>query len=165
MLYEGGVRVPYIFRMPGRISAGATCEQPINSVDLYPTLLELAGATPPEGYLLDGVSYLALLTSGGTARLDRDALFWHFPGYLGAGPGSWRTTPAAAIRAGDWKLIEFFETGKLELYNLRVDVSEKIDMARAMPDRVRALHERLLTWRKQIGAPMPTPNSAAASKG
>jgi arylsulfatase A-like enzyme len=159
MLYEGGVRVPYIFRMPGRISVGTTCDQPINSVDLYPTLLELAGNTPPERYPLDGVSYLGLLTAGGTGKLDRDAVFWHFPGYLGAGAGSWRTTPAGSIRAGDWKLIEFFETGKLELYNLRDDPGEKNDLARAMPERVRALHERLLAWRKQVGAPMPGPNS------
>jgi arylsulfatase A-like enzyme len=160
MLYEGGVRVPYIFRMPGRISAGTTCGQPINSVDLYPTLLELAGAAPPEGYPLDGTSYVAPLTTGGTAKLDREALFWHFPGYLGAGAGSWRTTPAGSIRAGDWKLIEFFETGKIELYNLHDDPSEKTDLARAMPDRAQTLHARLLAWRKQVGAPMPTPNRA-----
>jgi arylsulfatase A-like enzyme len=164
MLYEGGVRVPYIFRMPGRISAGTTCDQPINSIDLYPTLLDLAGSTPPEGYPLDGVSYLSLLSTGGTGKLDRDAIFWHFPGYLGAAAGSWRTTPAGSIRAGDWKLIEFFETKKLELYNLRDDLGERNDLARAMPERVRALHERLLAWRKVVGAPMPGPNPLAGKR-
>ena len=158
MLYEGGVRVAYVFRMPGKVAAGTTCNEPINSVDLYPTLLELAGGEAPEGYPLDGVSYLGLLTTGGQAKRDRDAIYWHFPGYLGAGPGSWRTTPAGSIRAGDWKLIEFFETGKLELYNLRDDLSEKHDLAAAMPDRVKALHERVLAWRKQVGAPMPGRN-------
>jgi arylsulfatase A-like enzyme len=158
MLYEGGVRVPYIFRWPGTIAPGTTCAEPINSVDLYPTLLEVAGAKRPEGYPLDGSSYVALLTSGGQGSLDRDALFWHFPGYLGAGPGAWRTTPAGSIRAGDWKLIEFFETGKRELYNLRDDPSEKTDLAARMPDRASALYARLLQWRKAVNAPMPTAN-------
>jgi arylsulfatase A-like enzyme len=158
MLYEGGIRIPYIFRWPGTISSGTTCSEPINSVDLYPTLLAVAGSKPPEGYLLDGTSYLGLLTGGGQGKLDRDAIFWHFPGYLGAGAGSWRTTPAGAIRAGDWKLVEFFETGKRELYNLRDDLGEKNDLAATMPDRVNALYARLLAWRKAVGAPMPTPN-------
>jgi arylsulfatase A-like enzyme len=165
MLYEGGVRVAYVFRMPGKVAAGTTCSEPINSVDLYPTLLELAGGKPPEGYALDGVSYLGLLTSGGQSKLDREAIYWHFPGYLGAGPGAWRTTPAGSIRAGDWKLIEFFETGKLELYNLRDDLGEKANLAGARPDRVQALHARLVAWRKQVGAPMPAPNAAGAKVG
>jgi arylsulfatase A-like enzyme len=158
MLYEGGVRVPYIFRWPGTIAAGTTCFEPINSVDLYPTLLEVAGAKRPEGYPLDGSSYVSLLTSGGQGSLDRDALFWHFPGYLGAGPGAWRTTPAGSIRSGDWKLIEFFETGKRELYNLRDDPGEKTDLAARMPDRASALYARLLQWRKAVNAPMPAAN-------
>jgi len=80
MFYEGGIRVPYIFRWPGRIEAGSTSSEPINSVDLYPTLLELAGAAAPTNYPLDGTSYLALLSGG--ARANRPPLFWHFPGYL-----------------------------------------------------------------------------------
>ena len=118
MLYDGGIRVPYIFRWPGKIPAGTVCDQPINSVDLYPTLLEVAGAEPPPNYPLDGVSYWKLLASGGKAALSRDAIFWHFPGYLGAGAGSWRTTPAGAIRSGDWKLQEFFEDGRLRALQL-----------------------------------------------
>ncbi|MBX6314212.1 MAG: sulfatase, partial [Isosphaeraceae bacterium] len=155
MLYEGGIRVPYLFRWPGTIPPGTTCAEPINSVDLYPTLLALAGSKAPEGYTLDGVSYLGLLR-GDESKLNRDALFWHFPGYLGAGQGGWRTTPAGAIRAGNWKLLEFFETGKLELYNLRDDLGETNDLAATMPDRVKELHTKLLAWRRAIGAPMPT---------
>jgi arylsulfatase A-like enzyme len=130
-------------------------------VDLYPTLLELTGTKADSGYTLDGVSYLSLLT-GSAGRLDRGAIYWHFPGYLGAGEGGWRTTPAGAIRAADWKLIEFFETGTLELYNLRDDLSETTDLAKQMPDRVEALHAMLRSWRKAVGAPMPTPNHADA---
>lgn len=159
MLYEGGVRVPYIFRWPARIETGTTCETPINSVDLYPTLLEVAGAQPPADYPLDGLSYAKLLTGGGKGELKRDAIYWHFPGYLGQGQGHWRTTPAGAIRSGDWKLIEFFEDNRVELYNLREDVGETKNLADAMPDKARELAARLHDWRRRIKAPMPTPNT------
>jgi arylsulfatase A-like enzyme len=160
MLYEGGVRVPYVFRWPGTIPSAATCDQPINSVDLYPTLLQLAGAQSPADYPLDGASYVALLTSGGKATLDREAIFWHFPGYLGAGAGEWRTTPAGAIRMGDFKLIEFFEDGRRELYNLRDDLGEKKNLAADMPDTTKELHDRLAAWRERVGAKMPTSRPA-----
>jgi arylsulfatase A-like enzyme len=157
-LYEGGIRIPYLVRWPGKIATGTKCDTPINSVDLYPTLLEVAGASPPAGYPLDGTSYLKLLTSDGKATLDREAIYWHFPGYLGAGENQWRTTPAGAIRSGDWKLVEFFEDGRLELYNLKDDIGEQHNLANQMPDRVKQLHGQLVAWRKQIGAKMPTPN-------
>ncbi|MBN1342892.1 MAG: sulfatase [Phycisphaerae bacterium] len=158
MLYEGGIRVPYVFLWPGRIARGAVCEEPINSVDLYPTLLELAGAEPPRSYPLDGTSYASLLTHGGKGGKGRGPLFWHFPGYLGSGGNTWRTTPVGVIRSGDWKLMEFFEDGRLELYDLREDIGEKKDLAAAQPQRVKELHARLLAWRKDLRAPMPTPN-------
>jgi arylsulfatase A-like enzyme len=158
MLYEGGIRVPYIFRWLGKIQPNTVCDEPIISVDLYPTLLEVAGARVPEKCPLDGVSYLRLLTGDGHGTLDREAIYWHFPGYLGAGAGSWRTTPAGAIRAQDWKLLEFFEDGRLELYNLKDDIGEKRNLAQMMPDKVRELHAKLAAWRKAIQAPMPAPN-------
>ena len=170
MLYEGGIRVPYIFRWPGKIPPGTTCDQPINTVDLYPTLLEVAGAEPPPDYPLDGASCCKLLTSGGNAALSRDAIFWHFPGYLGAGAGSWRTTPGGAIRSGDWKLQEYFEDGHLELYNLKDDLSQTNNLAAKLPDKAKELHTRLAAWRQAIQAPMPTKNAeqgqpAPAKKG
>lgn len=158
MLYEGGVRVPYVFRWTGKIRAGTVCREPINSVDLYPTLLELAGAKPPGKHVLDGQSYVSLLTSDGNATLKREGIYWHFPGYLGASGDKWRTTPAGAIRSGDWKLLEFFEDNHLELYNLREDQGERTNLAEKMPEKTRALHAKLRTWREQIKAPMPTPN-------
>lgn len=158
-LYEGGHRVPYIFYWKGKITPGATCEVPINTVDLYPTFLELAGAKPPKDYPLDGESHVSLLMNGGKGSLKRDAIYWHFPGYLGAGQDSWRTTPVGVIRSGDWKLMEFFEDGHLELYNLRDDLSEQHNLAEKMPDRAKDLHAKLVAWRKQIHAPMPTPNT------
>ena len=164
MLYEGGVRVPYVFRWPGKIKAGSACDRPINSVDLYPTLLELSGGKAPEGQVLDGESYLRVLTAPESAT-PRGPLYWHFPGYLGAGQGGWRTTPVGVIREGDWKLMEFFETGKRELYNLRDDVGETTDLARDMPDRVKALRDKMLDWRRSVRAPMPATNDAAAASG
>jgi arylsulfatase A-like enzyme len=158
MLYEGGVRVPYNFRWTGTIRAGTTCARPVNSVDLYPTLLELAGAKAPAGYTLDGESYATVLTGASSAG-DRGPLFWHFPGYLGAGQGGWRTTPAGSVRDGDWKLIEFFETGRRELYNLRDDPGESTDLARERPDRANGLYTKLEAWRRSVHAPMPTPHT------
>ncbi len=158
MLYEGGVRVPYIFRWKGTVTEGKVSDVPINSVDLYTTLLELSGAAAPK-QTLDGTSYLGVLK--GKPAGGRPPLYWHFPGYLGQGKGKWRTLPAGSIRDGDWKLIEFFEDGRKELYDLKADIGEKKDLAKAEPGRVKALHEKLLAWRKKVGAKMPTPNMGA----
>jgi arylsulfatase A-like enzyme len=158
MLYEGGVRVPYIFRWKGKIAPGTENTTPINSIDLYPTLVEIAGAERPRGYTLDGESYAPLLT-GANSKLDRDAIYWHFPGYLGAGAGQWRTKPVSSVRAGDWKLMEFLEDGKQELYNLKRDIGEEHNVAKQNPDKVKELHAKLVAWREQVGAKMPTPNT------
>lgn len=158
MFYEGGIRVPYIFSWKGKIAAGKTNETPINSVDLYPTLVEVAGAEKPSDYTLDGESYASLLT-GAKSKLNRDAIYWHFPGYLGASAGQWRTTPAGTIHAGDYKLIEFFEDGQQELYNLKDDVGEEHNLAKANPEKVKELHAKLVAWREKVGAKMPTPNT------
>lgn len=158
MLYEGGVRVPYIFRWKGKIAPGTENTTPINSVDLYPTLLEIAGAEPPHDYTLDGESYVALLT-GTKQKLNRDAIFWHFPGYLGAGPGQWRTKPAGSVHAGDYKLIEFLEDGQQELYNLKDDIGEEHNLAKQNPEKVKELHAKIIAWREKVSAKMPTPNT------
>jgi arylsulfatase A-like enzyme len=157
MLYEGGIRVPYIFRQPGFVPSGSVCEAPINSVDLFPTLLEIARAKPPSEPL-DGVSYVSLLKGEADGLAER-AIYWHFPGYLGAGKNTWRTLPVSVVRQGDWKLLEFHEDGRLELYNLRDDVGEEHNLAEKMPDRAAALRRQLESWRKQIGAKMPRPNA------
>ena len=122
MLYEGGIRVPLVVRWPGKINAGSFCDTPVIGIDFYPTFLEMAGVKKPRGKTLDGESIVPLLKGG--KKLNRKAIFWHFPAYLAAydaerGQWQWRTTPAAAIRQGDYKLIEFFEDGRLELYNLK----------------------------------------------
>ena len=98
------------------------------------------------------------MTSGGQAKLDRDAIFWHFPGYLGAGPGSGGPRRPARSAPATGSCWSSSRPGKLELYNLRDDLGEKTDLAGAMPDRVKELHARMLAWRKQVGAPMPGRN-------
>jgi len=157
-LYEGGIRDPFIIRWPGVVKAGSTCAVPCIHVDLYPTFLQIVGGTRPENYTLDGESMVPLFKNA-TASLKRDAIFEHFPGYLGAGKGSWRTTPVGTIEVGNWKLMEFFEDHHLELYNLKDDIGEKKNLATDMPDKAKELHTRMLAWREEIKAPMPAPNS------
>jgi arylsulfatase A-like enzyme len=160
-LYEGGVRVPFIVRWPGKVAAGAALGTPTAHVDLFPTLLELSGAAKPR-QVLDGESLLPLLL-GKSSTLKRDAIFQHFPGYLGSGAGKWRTTPVSLIQMGDWKLMEYLEDGHLELYNLKDDLGETKNLASTNPDKAKELHQRLIAWRKETNAPMPTPNKGEAA--
>jgi len=153
--YEGGVRVPLIVRGP-RVSVGAECAEPVQGTDFYPTLLELAAAEgdPDHNRNVDGESLLPLLRSPQT-RLPREALYWHYPHYH---PGG--ATPYGAIRAGDWRLIEFYEDLHVELYHLRDDLSETTDRAAQEPGLTDELRDRLHRWRTSVGAQMPTPNPA-----
>jgi arylsulfatase A len=157
-LYEGGIRVPLVMRWPGVITAGRTSNVPITSVDFFPTFLDLAGAQLKSKAAQDGKSLVALIR--GTTALDRDAIFWHYPHYHAHGTNG----PAGAVRAGDWKLIEYFETtltGKgapLELFNLRDDPAETKNLAAKEPKRTAELLKRLAEWRASVGAQMPVLN-------
>ena len=163
-LYEGGTRVPFIVRWPGRVKAGSECAVPAIHVDFYPTFVALAGGAMPAKQIFDGESLVPLFREGG-AKLAREAIFQHFPGYLGAGADEWRTTPVSLIHEGDWKLMEFLEDGRLELYNLRDDLGETKNLAATQPERAKALHAKLVAWRAAVNAPMPTKNDpSAASK-
>ena len=163
MLYEGGIRVPYIFRMPGTINPGTTSNTPICSVDLYPTLHEFSKSELPKNYKLDGESYFSQLHSDTSKNLKRNDIFWHFPGYLGAGENTYRTKPVSVIRSGNYKLLEFLEDGKIEVYNLIEDVSEKNNLASQMPDLKKELYDKLTNWRSDIKAPMPSKNVKGAN--
>ena len=151
-LYEGSVRVPTCMRWPGVIEAGSKSTTPITSVDFLPTFAELAGVDLPTTQPVDGESFVALL-KGELAPRDR-AIFWHFPLYSNR---RGLATPASAIRKGDWKLIEYFEDGRLELYNLAADISESRNLADAEPAMARELHEELRAWREETNAPEPRP--------
>jgi arylsulfatase A-like enzyme len=157
MLYEGGIREPMFVRWKGRIKPGGVCETPVIGVDFCPTFLEIAGASKPDGQPLDGESLVPLLQQRGP--LERKAIFWHFPVYIQAGrgvAGTWRCTPVSVIRQGDWKLLEFFEDGRLELYNLRQDIGERNNLATKRPEKARELHAALRAWRTSVNAPIPT---------
>ncbi|MCB9891199.1 MAG: sulfatase [Planctomycetes bacterium] len=157
-LYEGGVRVPLIVRWPGVTTAGSTSGLPVNSVDFFPSFLEMAGVSVEDKVARDGVSFVPELRRPGSTPVGARALYWHFPGYLEANArrGTWRTTPAGSIVRGRHKLIEFFEDGRLELYDLEADVSERRDLSGEEPARVRELHTALIAWRRAVNAPMPT---------
>jgi len=148
-LYEGGIREPLIVRWPGTVKANSQCDVPVTSVDFYPTFLEIAQAERPTGQPLDGQSLLPLLRRHG--RFANRALYWHYPVYH-------HSAPAGAVRDGDWKLIEFFEDGSLELYNLRDDLGEEKNLAALFPRRTAALQRQLAAWRRSIEAAMPKPN-------
>lgn len=151
-LYEGGVREPLIMRWPGRIRADQVIDVPISSPDFFPTILAAATVKLPADLPPDGVDLLPIITTGSTP--DR-ALFWHYPHY-----GNQGGAPGAAVRRGDWKLIEWFEDGALELYNLRTDPEEQKNLAAAEPKRVAALRAELQAWQKSVGAKFPTANPA-----
>jgi arylsulfatase A-like enzyme len=161
-LYEGGTREPFIVRWPGVTQPGSSCNVPTIHVDIFPTLLEIASAPNPR-QVLDGES-LGPLFRDSNATLKRDAIFQHFPGYLGSGPGLWRTTPVSLIQVGDWKLMEYLEDGRLELYNLSDDIGETKNLATELPEKAKALHDRLIAWRADVNAPMPTKNEGEATQ-
>lgn len=148
-VYEGGIREPLIIRWPGNIASGSECDTPVSSVDFYPTFLELAGAAPTPDYPLDGLSLMPLLRQKGD--LAREAIYWHYPHYH-------HDTPAGAVRKGPWKLIEYYEDGRMELYNLDDDISEAHNLASTHPGIASALQEDLAAWRKSVDAAMPEPN-------
>jgi len=155
--YEGGVREPFIIRAPGVAKAGSVCNTPVTSTDFYPTILDLCGLPLMPKQHVDGVSLVPLLKGG---KLERAPLYWHYPHY-----GNQGGAPCGAIRDGDWKLIEWYEDGHLELYNLKDDIGETKDLAQSNTAKVKELHEKLIAWRKEVNAVMPTPNPEPAQKG
>jgi len=149
-LYEGGVREPMIVRAPGVTRPGSACAEPLISTDFYPTMLELAGLPLRPDQHADGTSFVSLLEG---EKMTRGPIYWHYPHY-----GNMGFAPAGAVRDGDWKLLEFYEDGRLELYNLKDDLGEQKDLGPAMPEKARELRKMLADWRKTVGAQMPTPN-------
>jgi arylsulfatase A len=154
-LYEGGIRVPLIVRMPGVTPQGATCDEPVICTDFFPTILELCGLSgsvqPAPLRPLDGLSLVPLLKQP-RSSLPRDALLFHYPHYYPT------TTPVSAVRSGDWKLLEYFQDHHVELYCLRDDPGEQHDLAAAQPERAAQLRARLHSWWQEVGAQLPQSN-------
>jgi arylsulfatase A-like enzyme len=151
-LYEGGIREPLIVRWPAKVKPAVTINTPVSSPDFFPTVLEATGAKPAAGQVLDGNSLLPALAGATTPERP---LFWHYPHY-----GNQGGAPAAAVRLGGWKLIEWLEDGRLELFNLPNDPGEATNLAGREPERVAQLRQTLHAWQQQVGALMPTKNPA-----
>ena len=155
-LYEGGIRVPMVVRWPGTVEPGTTTDVPVTTLDIAATLLDVSGAKQPAETVLDGTSLRPVLAGGSLPARD---LCWHYPHYANQGG-----RPAAAIIAGDGpipgneKLVEHFEDGRIELFDLTGDPGERRDRAAERPERAAALKARLAAWRTGVRAAMPSPN-------
>ncbi|UCG57983.1 MAG: sulfatase [Phycisphaerales bacterium] len=170
--YEGGIREPMFVRWPAVVESGTACDTSVISTDFFPTILEIAGAKRPAGKILDGESVVPLLK--GAKKLNREAVFWHFPAYLqgnvaGARDSKFRTRPVGVVRKGGWKLLQYFEewvldggrdaidtNNAVELYDLENDISETNNLANANRAKRDELLDLLIDWQKSVGAPIPT---------
>ena len=146
--YEGGTRVPTIIKWPGSTPVGAVCNEPVISVDFYPTILEITGTRGDANHnaKVDGASLVPILKDP-SASLGREAIYWHYPHYH---PGG--SVPHSVIRAGDFRLVEFQREQRVELYNLKEDISESNDLAATMPRKADELRTKLHAWRQSVGA-------------
>lgn len=152
-MYEGGTREPLLVRWPGVVQPGSTCGTPVTSPDLFPTLCEVSGIEATGDPGLEGESLVRLFN--GEGEMAREAIYWHYPHY-----GNQGGTPGSSIRVGQYKLIEFFEDGRLELYDLSEDIGEERNLAAAQPETVERLHGLLRAWRERVEARIPQPNPA-----
>ena len=149
-LYEGGILVPLIVCWPGAMHPGTLCDVPVSSIDFFPTMLEMAGVGASVKNV-DGKSLVPLLERGRPP--ERTALYWHYPHYHQP-----PAAPSGAIRKGDYKLIEFYENGRVELYNLKDDRKERRNLVATMPDKAAELHQQLHRWLSEVDAQMAVPN-------
>lgn len=164
--FEGGIRVPFFVTWPGVVKPSQTSTEPIIGVDLYPTLCEMGGASLPQDQVGDGVSLVPLF-KGDVPNLDQNgeprSIFWHFPAYLQSygrvhdeqRDPLFRARPCSIIRKGNWKLIQYFESGDLELYDLSNDLAETTDVATSNLGTVDELFLELKSWQSQTQAAIP----------
>jgi len=152
--FEGGVRVPMIAKWPGVTPAGTVCAEPVIGIDFYPTFLEIAGVKGDAHHnrSVDGLSLVPLFKNP-KARLKREAIYWHYPHYHAGGDG-----PYNAVRARDWRLVQFYEDGSEALYNLKSDIGETKNVAAQNAGVASKLRNQLDNWRIAVGAQMPMPN-------
>ncbi len=159
--FDGGLRVPLVISWHGQTAQAGLCEIPVSNIDFYPTFLEIAGLKPPEGKILDGVSLVPLFKKRGT--IEERPLFWHFPVYIKSENGKsddardeyFMTRPGSAVRMGRWKLHEYYEDGRTELYDLGSDPKELMNFKHINVRTAERLHKLLDDWREATGAPVP----------
>lgn len=165
MFYEGGIRVPFFIHWPGITKPETMSDQLIMGADVFPTFAAYLGETAPSGF--DGLSILPALKQ---KKLAARSLYWHFPAYLegyrsdqayaDSHDTPWfRTAPVSVIRKENWKLIEFFETNDIELYDLSKDIEEQHNLAKVSPKKAKVLHTELVQWRNMTGAFIPKPKN------
>lgn len=153
--YEGGIRVPLIVHWPGKTKPGSTSHAIVTGTDFYPTLLEMLSLPALPDQHIDGRSFVAALKA---EAYDRGPIYWHFPHYSNHGFQS----PGGAIRAGQFKLLEYYENGTVQLFDLRNDIGEQINLAKTRPELAQKLKQMLHTWRKEVDAKMPYPKTATS---
>jgi arylsulfatase A-like enzyme len=144
-LYEGGIRDSLIIRYPKVVPKDSVCRRPVSSIDFYPTFLDAAGIEKPKNHILDGLSMMPLLTQ--KYGFKRDVLYWHYPSET----AHWHEKMAGAVRQGPYKLIEFYDDDRIELYNLEQDISEANDLSKKEPEKANELYRKLSNWRKELG--------------
>ena len=150
-VYEGGIRVPAIISWPGIIKPGETSDEYFSSIDYLPTLCEITGIKKIPANV-DGISIVPILTGKSNAGQPRP-IYWHYPHF-----SNQLGRPAGAVRVGDYKLVENYESGEVELYNLKNDISESVDLSEQMDEKTDEMHKLLSNWRKRVNAQMPIPN-------
>lgn len=154
--YEGGIRVPLIVHWPGQIKANATSHAIVTGTDFYPTLLEMLGLPSMPNQHVDGKSFVPALKG---KSHDRGAIYWHFPHYSNHGYQS----PNGAIRLGQYKLLEYYENGSVQLFDLKNDIGEQNDLSKTKPEITKKLLKMLHDWRKEVDAQMPRLKTATSS--
>jgi len=156
-LYEGGIREPLIVRWPGVVKPGSVSDEPVVSIDFLPTICDMVGISFSGVKIngrIDGISVASVLKDP-DSHLPNRAIYWHYPHFSNQGG-----RPGAAVRVGNWKLIERYEFGRLELYDLKNDVGERKNLAKRFPDRADRMRSMLVRWRQSVRANMPKPNPA-----
>ncbi|MDQ7947194.1 MAG: sulfatase [Pedobacter sp.] len=148
-LYEGGIREPLLVSWPGKIKAGTTSDAAVCSIDFYPTFISLAGIKPNPTAKLDGVDLVPLLTQG--KAMKPRSLYWHYPSET----GGWINRMASAVRSGDFKLINFYKDNRFELYNIKTDIREQIELSHQFPEKLEELKRKLETWKRDVHAEAP----------
>jgi arylsulfatase A-like enzyme len=148
--WEGGIRVPYLVRWPGKVPAGAEYRQPVIQLDITPTILAATGVSVPDADKLDGVNLLPFL-SGENKAAPHERLYWRFG-------------PQIALREGDWKLLKVRGDSELRLYNLASDIGETRDLASTEPERVKKLQAAWDAWNGTLIEPKWVPNAQRADR-
>ena len=153
--YEGGIRVPLIVHWPGQLAPNSKSHAVVTGTDYYPTLLEMLNLPPRPQQHVDGQSFVPALQE---KDYDRGPIYWHFPHYSNHGYQS----PGGAIRAGKYKLLEYYENGTVQLFDLEKDLGEQNDLAQSQPEIAEKLKQMLHAWRKRVDAKMPYPKTATS---